>query len=85
MTRTIGDLQNLGPPSVEMPAREGVVSAEQLKARGAVAAFVAVKRAGGKSSLNVLWALTNRDGKEVAKQERRSLLMRLDIHGKGQR
>lgn len=89
MTRTIDDLQNLGPPSVEMPAREGVVSAKQLKARGAVAAFVTVKRAGGKSSLNVLWALegalTNRDWKEVAKQERMSLLMRLDIHGKGRR
>lgn len=69
---------NLGPRSREMLAKAGIVSEAQLRALGAVAAYVAVKRAGGKSSLNLLWALegalTNRDWKEVAKKDRLSLL-----------
>lgn len=43
---SIRDLRNLGPHSAKMLAKAGIVSQEQLKAMGAVAAFVAVKRAG---------------------------------------
>lgn len=75
--------RNLGPRSREMLAKAGIVSDEQLKALGAVAAFVAVKRAGGRPSLNLLWALegalTNRDWKEVARNDRLSLLTRLEL------
>lgn len=79
----IKDLRNLGPHSAKLLAKAGIVSEKQLKALGAVAAFVAVKCAGGKPSLNLLWALegalTNRDWKEIAKKERLSLLTRLEI------
>ena len=65
-----------------MLANAGIVSDAQLKAMGAVAAFIAVKRAGGKPSLNLLWALegalTNRDWKEVARRDRLSLLTQLE-------
>jgi len=65
-----------------MLAKAGIVSDVQLKAMGAVAAFIAVKRAGGKPSLNLLWALegalTNRDWKEVARRDRLSLLTQLE-------
>lgn len=75
-------MRNLGPRSREMLAKAGIVSDAQLKAMGAVAAFIAVKRAGGKPSLNLLWALegalTNRDWKEVAKRDRLSLLTQLE-------
>lgn len=75
-------MRNLGPRSREMLAKAGIVSDAQLKAMGAVAAFIAVKRAGGKPSLNLLWALegaiTNRDWKEVAREDRSSLLTQLE-------
>ena len=76
-------MRNLGPRSREMLAKAGIVSDEQLKALGAVAAFAAVKRAGGRPSLNLLWALegalTNRDWKEIAKKDRLSLLTQLEM------
>ncbi|MFP5348353.1 MAG: TfoX/Sxy family DNA transformation protein [Gammaproteobacteria bacterium] len=75
-------MRNLGPRSRGMLANAGIVSDAQLKAMGAVAAFIAVKRAGGKPSLNLLWALegalTNRDWKEVARRDRLSLLTQLE-------
>jgi DNA transformation protein len=75
-------LRNLGPASARMLAAAGVHTAEQLHASGAVAAFLAVQDAGLKPSLNLLWALegalTQRDWKEVARQERTPLLLQLD-------
>jgi len=75
-------MRNLGSRSREMLAKAGIVSDAQLKAMGAVAAFIADKRAGGKPSLNLLWALegalTNRDWKEVAREDRLSLLTQLE-------
>ncbi len=60
----------------------------QLRKKGAAAAFVAVKRAGCTPSLNLLWAiegaLTNRDWKEVAKNDRLSLLTQVEILEKEQ-
>lgn len=74
--------RNLGPRSREMLAKAGIVSEAQLRTLGAVAAYVAVKRTGGKPSLNLLWALegalTNRDWKEVARRDRLSLLTQLE-------
>ena len=55
----------------------------QLRLKGAAAAFVAVKRAGCTPSLNLLWAiegaLTDRDWKEVAKTDRLSLLTQVEM------
>lgn len=60
----------------------GICSEKQLRDMGAVAAYVSVKAAGCKPSLNLLWAiegaLTNRDWKEVSRDERTSLLIQLD-------
>lgn len=78
----IEDLAGLGPKSVAMLARAGIATAEDLRAMGAVQAFVAVKRTGEPASLNLLWALegalAGRDWKDVARSERTRLLLALD-------
>lgn len=60
----------------------GITSERQLRELGAVAAYVRVRQAGCAPSLNLLWALegalTDRDWKAVARDERTSLLLRLD-------
>ena len=76
-------LRNLGDASFQMLAVAGIKTENQLRKKGAAAAFVAVKRAGCMPSLNLLWAiegaLTNRDWKEVAKTDRLSLLTQVEI------
>ena len=75
-------LQNLGVKSWQMLASVGIASPEQLRELGSVAAFAEVKKSGRKPSLNLLWAiegaLTQRDWKQVARDERTSLLLMLD-------
>ena len=60
----------------------GIVSADMLKRLGSVQAFVKVKRAGCKPSLNFLWglesAISGEHWREVAKQHRTSLLLALE-------
>lgn len=81
-TKNPDGLRNLGPKSWQMLALAGIVTPGQLRALGAVPAFVAVKRAGGKPSLNLLWAieggLAGRDWRDIAGAERTSLLIRLE-------
>ena len=81
-------LRNLGKRSQEMLAAAGIKSEEQLRITGSAAAFVAVKRAGCAPSLNLLWAiegaLTNRDWKTVARNDRLSLLTQVEILEKEQ-
>lgn len=83
----IGKLRNLGRRSEEMLARAGIRTVNQLKAKGAAAAFVAVKRAGCRPSLNLLWAieggLMDRDWKDVAKSDRLHLLTQIELLEKG--
>jgi hypothetical protein len=50
-------LLNVGPKSAAWLRQVGVRSAEDLVALGAVAAFMKVKRAGFRPSLNLLYAL----------------------------
>lgn len=75
-------LPNLGPASWAMLAGAGITDETALRKTGAVAAFIAVQRAGAAPSLNLLWvlegALTNRPWQEVARSERLRLLMALD-------
>ena len=75
-------LRNLGPASRRMLAAAGIASDEHLRALGSVAAYRAVKRSGGNASLNLLWALegalTGRDWRVVAREERTRLLLELD-------
>jgi len=77
-------LRNLGKASSQMLLSAGIRSEEQLRAMGAVSAYIAVKAAGCAPSLNLLWAiegaLTDQDWKQVSRDERTSLLMQLDDH-----
>lgn len=79
-------LLNLGPKSLEFLRAAGVVSMEQLRALGAVAAYVRVKRSGASASLNHLWALegalTDTPWQEVSRKYRTSLLLALEQHEK---
>lgn len=76
------ELKGLGPKSAAMLARAGITTVEQLRALGAVPAFLAVKRTGAPASLNLLWALegalSGEDWKTVARLHRASLLIALD-------
>lgn len=78
-------LLNLGPKSDAMLAVIGVHTADDLAARGAVGAFIALKAAGQPASLNLLWAmegaLSGRHWKDVARDDRLRLLMELDARG----
>lgn len=66
-----------------MLAKAGIRTEERLRKLGAVRAYVAVRRAGAKSSLNLLWALegalTDDDWKEIAKTRRLELLTELEL------
>jgi DNA transformation protein len=53
----VSDLRNLGPKSREWLAAIGIRSVADLRAAGAVPAYVALKRARGGVSLNLLYAL----------------------------
>lgn len=50
-------LRNIGPKSMAWLRQTGVRTLDDLKAVGSLAAFVRVKRAGFKPSLNLLYAL----------------------------
>jgi DNA transformation protein len=54
---SVADLRNLGPKSREWLASIGIHTVADLRAAGAVAAYVALKRARGGVSLNLLYAL----------------------------
>ncbi|MEQ1516735.1 MAG: TfoX/Sxy family protein [Usitatibacteraceae bacterium] len=75
-------LPNLGPMSLKVMADAGIVTVDQLRRLGAVAAYVQVKRSGAKVSLNLLWALeaaiTGLPWREVARDHRVSLLLALE-------
>ena len=79
---SIADLPGLGPKSREMLARAGIFTVAELRAQGAVAAYVRVKRVDGRASLNLLWALEaalcGEPWREVARRYRTSLLLAVD-------
>jgi len=50
-------LRNIGPKSMAWLRQTGIRTLEDLKGVGALAAFVRIKRAGFKPSLNLLYAL----------------------------
>jgi hypothetical protein len=78
----LASLPNLGPKSQELLEAAGIATLEQLKALGAVAAYVQTKRHGGNVSLNLLWALegalSGLPWQEVARKHRTSLLLALE-------
>ena len=81
------DLRNLGPKTEAMLAEIGIRNADQLRDRGAVQAYLDLKRAGVVNSLNALWALAGaldpwpegRHWRDVARGESRlSLLLEVE-------
>jgi DNA transformation protein len=83
----IRDLRNLGPRSETLLERIGVRSVEALRRRGAVDAYVALRRIGATRSLNMLWAMAGaldpwpegRDWRDVAAGDQRlALLLAVD-------
>lgn len=78
----ISELKSLGPKSQEMLACVGISTQAQLRELGSVAAYARVKRANGKASLNLLWALesalSGEPWQQVARLHRGSLLLALE-------
>lgn len=81
----VSDMPHLGPASRKMLAVIGVYTRADLEARGAVAAYAALKAAGAPASLNLLWAmeaaLTGRHWREVARDDRLRLLLEFEAFG----
>jgi DNA transformation protein len=79
----IRDLRNLGPRSEAQLASVGIATVQQLRERGAVDAYLALRRAGVTRSLNALWAMAGalepwpegRAWQEVASSEDRLPLL----------
>lgn len=51
------ELPNLGTHSAKMLAAAGISTRAQLEELGPVKAFLAAKQAGGKPTMNLLWAI----------------------------
>ncbi|HZW23799.1 TfoX/Sxy family protein [Noviherbaspirillum sp.] len=81
----LSDLRNLGPKSAEMLAAAGIRTPDALAERGALDAFIALKQAGLPASLNLLWALegalSDRDWRTVARDDKLRLLTELEARG----
>jgi DNA transformation protein len=75
-------LKNVGPKSAAWLRQVGVRTQEDLQALGAVAAFIKVKRAGFKPSLNLLYALEGAllgcHWQQVPEERRGELLLEVD-------
>ena len=88
-TKQIADLKSLGPKSQQMLEMAGIHTVEQLLSMGAVAAYVQVKAASPRASLNLLWALesavTGVPWQVIAKKERTSLLLAVEDAERGHR
>ena len=80
----VSDLRNLGPRSREWLAAIGIHTVAELRAAGAVPAYLALKRARGGVSLNLLYALVGAvDGVhwiEVKRTRRLELVMQIEDH-----
>jgi DNA transformation protein len=76
------NMPGLGPKSNDMLRTAGITSLQKLKLIGSIAAYVKVKRAGCKPSLNFLWglesAISGEHWRDVARDHRTSLLLALE-------
>ena len=75
-------LRNIGPKSMAWLRQTGVRSLDDLKAVGSLAAYVRVKRAGFKPSLNLLYALEGAildcHWQEIPDERRSTLIVQAD-------
>ena len=80
-------LPNLGPKSGAMLAQACIHSLDELREIGAVAAYARVKRINRTASLNLLWALqgalTGEPWQKIAREQRGSLLLALEVEMNG--
>jgi DNA transformation protein len=83
--KRLSDLRNLGPKSEQMLKAAGIDTPQALLACGAVDAFIAIKHTGQPASLNLLWALqgalSDRDWREVARDDKLHFLSELEARG----
>lgn len=81
----LAHLRGLGPKSQAMLATVGITTVAELNALGAIGAYERLWRSGQAVSLNMLWslegALTDRDWRMVASDERQPLLKQLEERG----
>ncbi|HAS6254864.1 TPA: TfoX/Sxy family protein [Vibrio vulnificus] len=82
MSERIRDLQGLGPKSEQMLQSVGINTPQQLRDLGPIRAYLCVREAQPKASLNLLYALVGAlEGEhwlQVAKQRRWELLAKLE-------
>lgn len=82
---SLANLPNLGPKSAEMLNAAGFQNPTQLEQAGAVPAFLAVKHAGFRPSLNLLWAiagaLNDIHWRQLPTELKQELLAELDRNG----
>jgi DNA transformation protein len=78
-------LKGLGPKSRVMLAGIGITSAEQLRSRDPFEVYAELKASHAGVSLNMLYgligAVENRPWREVARDDRTMILLRLDDMG----
>lgn len=78
-------MKGLGPKSRTMLAGIGINTAEQLRARDPFEVYAALKAANAGVSLNMLYgligAVENRPWRDVARDDRTSILLRLEDMG----
>ena len=76
-------MKNLGPASAEMLAEAGIYTADDLRAIGAVGAYLRVRETSAKASLNLLWAmegaLRDTHWTALSRETRGALLLELDL------
>jgi DNA transformation protein and related proteins len=81
----LSELRGLGPASVAMLAAAGITSAAQLKQADVFALYAKLKRLFPKTSTNLLYAMIgavdNQDWREVARERRTQVLLRLEDMG----
>jgi len=87
----VRDLRNLGPRAETLLAEIGIHSVEALRERGALEAYLELRRRGSMKTLNMLWALVGAldpwpegtDWREVSRSEARLPLM-LEVEARDQ-
>ena len=81
----VDTLRGLGPKSRDMLALVGITTAAELQASDPFTLYARIKTVDAKASLNLLYALIgaieNRDWREVAREDKTRILMRLDDLG----
>ena len=81
---SLQQLQNLGPASIRMLRAAGINTAADLRRLGSVSAFLAVREAGLRPTMNLLWALEGALREEhwlkLSDKIRTKLLKEVDQH-----